>query len=208
MRNGEIMIPRQPRPTPQRTDFRRADSRNGSVPAAPQRGFTYIGLLIAVAIIGAALATAGTVWHTAQQRERERELLFVGDQIRQAIGHYYNASGGPAKQFPQSLDDLLRDPRQPGVVRYLRKLYYDPITGTTDWGLVKDAGDRIMGVFSLSEKQPIKQANFSTADEEFEGKEKYSEWTFAYRPKFASVKPVNKPQTRPAASTLAPKSGK
>lgn len=188
MRNGEINILRLPWPAP----------------AARQCGFTYIGLLIAVAIIGAALAGAGVVWHTAQQRERERELLFVGDQIRQAIGRYYNASGGPAKQYPQSLDDLLRDPRQPGMVRYLRKHYYDPITGTTDWGLVKDPSDRIMGVFSLSEEQPIKQANFSMADRQFEGKEKYSQWMFEYRPLRARVKPITNQLTQPDALITKP----
>ena len=42
-----------------------------------QRGFTYIAVLITMTIIGATLASAGMVWHTAQQREREAELLFV-----------------------------------------------------------------------------------------------------------------------------------
>ena len=144
-----------------------------------QRGFTYIAILIAIAIIGATLASAGVVWHTAQQRERERELLDAGDQFRLAIEHYYNA--GP-RQYPQRLEDLLRDPRQPGVVRYIRKIYYDPITGTTDWGLIKTTDDRIMGVYSRSQATPIKQSNFTWADREFEGKSKYSLWTFVYQP--------------------------
>lgn len=164
-----------------------------------QRGFTYLGLLIAVAILGATLAAAGEVWRTAQQRERERELLFVGDQIRQAIGRYYSAG----RQYPQSLDDLLRDPRLPGVTRYLRKRYYDPITGTTEWGLVKGAGDRITGVFSRSEERPIKQANFSWADREFEGKEKYSEWTFVYQPKSARLPRTGQPEVSPGTLTGA-----
>ena len=178
---------------------RRAESGNRDAPAARQRGFTYIGLLIAVAILGATLAAAAEVWHTAQQRERERELLFVGDQIRQAIGRYYAAG----RQYPQSLDDLLRDPRLPGVARYLRKHYYDPITGTTEWGLVKDPGDRIMGVFSLSEARPMKQANFSAVDREFEGKEKYSEWTFVYQPRLARRAPTGQPPAPPGTLTGA-----
>lgn len=144
-----------------------------------ERGFTYLGILIAVALLSATLASAGTVWHTAQQRERERQLLFAGDHIRDAIGRYYNA--GTPKQFPTQLTDLLRDPRQPGVVRYLRKLYYDPMTNSTDWGLVKTEDDRIAGVFSRSEGHPIKQANFGFADRDFEDKEKYSQWVFVYR---------------------------
>ncbi len=147
------------------------------------RGFTYIGILITIAIMGAFLAAIGVVWHTAQQRLREQQLLFVGDQFRQAIADYYNAGGGgAASQYPQTLNDLLRDPRMLGVARYLRKLYHDPITGTTDWGLVKTAGDRIMGVYSLSEAHPIKRSHFNTADREFEGKEKYTQWTFVYQP--------------------------
>jgi len=206
MRNGETMLPRCPRPPLRRRGFRRPGFGKRGAPPARQCGFTYLGLLITVAIIGATLAAAGEVWHTAQQRERERELLFVGDQIRLAIGRYYNA--GAARQLPQSLDDLLRDPRQPGVVRYLRKLYYDPITGTTEWGLVKDAGDRILGVFSLSEARPIKQADFSVADREFEGKKKYSEWTFVYRPKAARVTRTNKPPTPPGSRMTAPEARK
>lgn len=147
-------------------------------------GFTYIGILIAVTIMGVALAATGVVWHTAQQRNRERELLYVGDQFREAIGRYVNASSG-IRQYPASLEDLLRDPRQPGVVRYLRKIYYDPITSSQEWGLVKDVNDRIIGVYSQSKQHPIKQRNFSQEDQDFTDKETYSEWTFIYKtPKF------------------------
>ena len=186
------MIPCLFQPSIHRPGIRRNGTNNANSTSAKQYGFTYIGLLIAVAIISASLASAGVVWHTSQQRERERDLLFVGDQIRKAIGRYYNAGVGPVRQYPQNLDDLLRDPRQPGVARYLRKHYYDPITGTAEWGLIKGAGDRIMGVFSLSEDHPIKQMNFSANDQEFEGKGKYSDWTFVYRPKPVRVKRINK----------------
>jgi type II secretory pathway pseudopilin PulG len=157
------------------------------------RGFTFLGLLFAVAVISATLGSAGIVWHTAQQREKERDLLFIGNQFRQAIGYYFN-SPGQAKKYPQSLEDLLRDPRVPGTQRYLRKLYNDPVTGRAEWGLVKLADDRIIGVYSLSDKQPIKQSNFSIADNDFEGKKKYSEWSFVYRPKPSPIRPSNKPQ--------------
>ena len=158
----------------------------GRTPAPADRrqaGFTYIGLLIVVAIIGIFLSTTATVWHVAAQREKEQQLLFVGAQLRAAIGHFYNAKVGQIHQYPQSLADLLRDPRAPGVERYLRKLYADPISGTTEWGLVKDTDDRIMGVYSLSDAHPIKLAGFSVDDKDFEGKEKYSQWVFIYQPK-------------------------
>jgi type II secretory pathway pseudopilin PulG len=149
-------------------------------------GFTYIGILIAIAILGVALAKIGVIWHTLQQREHEHELLFVGDQFRKAIGRYYNVGSGigAAGQYPQTLDDLLRDPRLVGMARYLRKIYYDPMTGSQQWGLVKNTEGRIIGVYSKSHRHPIKQANFSPDDKDFSGKTEYAQWTFIYSPKF------------------------
>lgn len=156
------------------------------------KGFTYLTILIAITIIGVALAETGIIWHTTQQREREQQLLYVGDQYRLAIGRYYNigAAVGAAGQFPKSLNDLLRDPRLVGVTRYLRKIYYDPMTNSQHWGQIRNPEGRIIGVYSLSGEHPIKQSNFPFADKEFEGKEKYSEWTFIYQPKNRRTKPV------------------
>jgi type II secretory pathway pseudopilin PulG len=152
--------------------------RTGSTPTQC-RGFTYLGVLLLMAIIGASLASTGVVWHTVQQREREASLLYIGDQMRAAIGAYYRHAG---HQYPQQLSDLLRDPRDVGTTRYLRKIYFDPVTGTQEWGLVKTAQDRIIGVYSLSDQHPIKQANFSQQDRSFENQEKYSDWKFIYVP--------------------------
>ena len=143
-----------------------------------QRGFTFIALLIAVAIIGAALAAVSGVWATAQTQEKERELLFVGDEFRRAIAGYAGHSTNAAARYPLSLEDLLKDPRYPRTQRHLRKIYVDPITGKTDWGLVKGPNGEIYGVYSQSEEKPLKIANFDPADAQFEGKTKYSEWVF------------------------------
>src|ERR1700692_787026 len=56
--------------------------------SARTRGFAYIGLLVAIVIIGAALAAVAEVWSVQSQREREVELLYRGDAIRYAIGAY------------------------------------------------------------------------------------------------------------------------
>jgi len=55
-------------------------------------GFTYIGLLIVVAIMGVTLAAIGTFWHIAQQRAKEQQLLFIGNQFSRAISFYYQNS--------------------------------------------------------------------------------------------------------------------
>jgi len=148
--------------------------------------------------MGATLALTGVVWHAAQKREKERQLLFVGNQYRQAIAAYYNRSPGSVKQYPNTLSELLKDPRQLVPTRYLRQIYPDPVTGKAEWGLVKTREDRIMGVFSLSEDETVKQSNFREADKEFEGKMRYAEWRFTYIP--SQVSPQSVPSSAAAAT--------
>lgn len=145
--------------------------------AGQQRGFSYLWVLLLVALMGIGLTVAAEIDATAAQRDKEQQLLAIGRQFRTAIERYHEASN--VKEYPASLDDLLVDPRVPGVRRHLRKVFADPMTGRAEWGLVKVAG-RIVGVHSLSERQPIKQANFEADDFGFAGRSKYSEWVFTY----------------------------
>ncbi len=147
-----------------------------------QHGFTYLGLLFAVAMVGVALAATGMLWATQRQREREQELLFVGDQIRQAIGSYYERSPGLVKRYPAKLDDVLKDNRFINVQRHLRQRYVDPVTGSREWGLVMAPEGGVMGVYSLSTGTPIKRAGFAEVDAAFAGASRYSDWKFVYRP--------------------------
>ncbi|MGC2167019.1 MAG: type II secretion system protein [Gallionella sp.] len=151
---------------------------------AGQSGFTFIGLMVIVSILGIGLLAVGEVWHTAKQREKEQALLFVGDQFRRAIKSYFAHTPVAARgqPYPMSLEDLLKDPRSPATQRYLRKIYTDPITGQTDWGLLRNQNGAIVGVFSRSEDTPLKQSNFRLENVDFEGKTKYSEWIFMFVP--------------------------
>lgn len=161
-------------------------------------GFTYVGLLMVVAIFGAALASVGNVWSTTLQRERERELLFVGDAFRRAIAEYHdNSPGGGAKQFPRTLDDLLLDRRFPTVRRHLRKIYADPFSGKPEWGIIKGPGDTIMGIYSLSKVKPLKTSNFPEGYEVFEGKNSHSEWQFSFAQTVAGPSASNPVSTTP-----------
>ena len=152
-----------------------------------QSGFTYVAVLVLVALAGVALAGTGQLWATASKRDKEAQLLFVGDEFRRAIGSYYQGSPG-AKQFPQKLEDLLEDRRVPIVRRHLRQIYVDPMTGKPEWGLVK-FGDRIIGVHTLSEEKPLKTGNFKPENEEFKGSAAYADWRFVYKPSAASPMP-------------------
>jgi len=145
-------------------------------------GFTFLSLLIVVAITAGALAAAGGVYSQAAQREKERELLFVGEQFRQAIALYYWRTPGGAHQYPKSLEALLEDERWPVTQRYLRKIYRDPVTGSADWGVVEAPQGGIMGVYSKSEEVPIKTANFPWRWASFADARNYTDWKFVFSP--------------------------
>jgi len=156
-------------------------------------GFTYVGLMIVIAIMGVTLAAAGEVWLTGQRREKERELLFVGEQFRLALDGYYERTPGQGLRYPAKLEDLLKDPRYPATQRYLRRIYRDPVTGGEEWGLVKGPNGEILGVHSLSEAVPLKQGNFSLVDRGFEGKTKYADWVFMHVPGRRTAASVQRP---------------
>lgn len=153
-------------------------------------GFTYIGLLIFIAISGIALAGVGIVWHQDAQREREKELLFIGEEFRNAIGSYYETSPTSTKQYPQRIEQLLLDDRFPSIKRHIRKLYKDPFTQSKSWGLEIEQG-HIIGIYSLSEQKPIKKFGFPQQYESFSQAAKYRQWKFIYQPGSNPVNTVN-----------------
>ena len=158
-----------------------------------QRGFTYLVAMFAVAIAGLLLAVTSEVWSQSRQREKERELLYIGDQFREAIALYYQRTPGTVKRYPEKLEELLEDKRYLSMQRYLRKVHADPMTGKSQWGTVAAPGGGIMGVYSLSDQRPIKSASFDTADQSFAGSQRYSDWKFLYEPPASSAANQSRP---------------
>jgi type II secretory pathway pseudopilin PulG len=146
-----------------------------------EKGYTYIWMMFAVALAGVALAGGGQAWKTEARREKEKELLFIGEQFRLAIGSYYDQSPG-AKRYPESLEKLISDNRFPTVTRHLRKIFHDPMTGAAEWGLITRPGVGVIGVHSLSDQKPLKKANFHERYTSFSGAATYREWKFIYLP--------------------------
>jgi type II secretory pathway pseudopilin PulG len=159
-------------------------------------GFTYLGVLFVVVLLGLGLAGTSEVWSIASKRARERELIWIGNQYTRALNSYYMQSPGP-RQFPLSLDELVEDRRFLVPRRHLRQLYKDPVARSTDWGLIYNAERRIGGIHSLSEETPMKQAGFPLKWEVFEGRTKYSDWRFIADITLAEVK-------KPPPGTAAP----
>ena len=147
-----------------------------------QSGFTYIGALFIVLLISLNLSLASVLYSFNLQREKEQQLIFIGNQFQQAIANYYFKSPGVVKRYPQNLNDLMTDNRFVNTQRHLRKIYKDPMTGKTDWGLVKSHDGGIMGVYSLSEQKVLKSSNFGEKNRALENKTIYSDWKFIYEP--------------------------
>ncbi len=151
----------------------------GDRPAPRASGFTYVGLLAVLALIGLLLAAAGDVVSTTERRSREDQLLWVGHEYRAAIGRYWLRN----RRYPLALEELLgTGPDQPLPVRFIRRLYPDPMTNGAPWVLVPAPSGGIMGVASSSTRAPLKTANFDPVDPSFEKATTYGDWQFSFVP--------------------------
>ena len=143
-------------------------------------GFTYPAALMLVVVVSVSLMTAHTQWQTTVKRDKEKELLFRGDQILTAITSYYEASPGGSGQYPDSFAVLLKDNRFPAPKRHLRKHYKDPMTEHGEWAIVYDGKGDIKGVYSHSKDPPLKTGGFPREYEAFKNKKHYSDWKFVH----------------------------
>lgn len=173
--------------------------RTGNHLARPQQGFTFLGVLFLVTVMGASLAGVGQLWSVSSQRAKERELLWVGTQYARALRSYYRNSPGTAA-YPRHLEELLEDRRSVVPKRHLRRLYPDPMTGSQDWGLVMSYGEGIAGVYSRSERSSMKRSNFPPQWQTFEGLERVADWQFVAEDAFADSQSTAQPLAAPGGN--------
>lgn len=143
----------------------------------PRRGFTYLALLLWLAIAGVALAGLGQMWSQDARRGRETELVFRGREYARALGAY---AADHDSRYPERLDELLADTSKGQLRRYLRRSYPDPVTNSAQWGLVMEEG-RIRGVYSDSPMKPLRR---------MDGVETYRDWRFMAEAPMAASAPA------------------
>lgn len=168
-----------------------------------EQGYIYLWTLFAVALAGVVLAGVGPTWQIESQREKEIELLYVGDQFRRAIESYYLGSSGKAKRYPESLEQLLEDRSSLVIKRHLRKIFLDPMTHSHDWGLIQEADKGITGVYSKSDKIPLKRANFPEQYSAFSEAKSYKDWKFVHAAGAASGTDSQRSKTSKSGSQNA-----
>lgn len=173
-----------------------------------QAGFTYLGLIIFVTIIGLVGAATLKIGALLQRAAAEEELLDIGAAFSAALDSYAAATPQGASPYPPSLRELLKDPRVPGVRRHLRKIFVDPLTGKAEWGVVYlgDGTTGVVAVHSLSTARPLKVANFDSRFAGLDNADTVSAWRFKARDPALGQGPVQ-PQPRsgaPAAPAAQP----
>lgn len=154
-------------------------TRSGRPVLRRAAGFTYISLIILLAVIGLAAAATLRLGVTLQRAAAEQALLDIGEEFSNALRSYAAATPQGQPQQPPTLQHLLKDPRFPGTRRHLRKIFVDPMTGKAEWGVVY-LGDKVgvVGIYSLSTAKAIKVANFPQRFQAFNGREYVADWKF------------------------------
>jgi type II secretory pathway pseudopilin PulG len=139
-----------------------------------RNGFTFLMAIFMVMIIGIMLGLTGQSWKTIMKREHEKELLFRGSQIKEAIENWnnpkYTVPGVAPRTGPRpplmDLKYLLDDPTSTTHIRFLPhtyatelddknpkcapdcpklKVYQDPMTGK-EWTIIRGtAGNAAAG---------------------------------------------------------------
>jgi type II secretory pathway pseudopilin PulG len=147
-----------------------------------QRGFTYLWLLAAVAVIGIAMSTVGPLWAQQRQREREAELTRIGMIYVNALEDYYRMSSGSTPHFPAAPEELLLDLRFNANIRHLRQFYDDPVAPGQPLVWIRNERNELVGVRSASIDKPLRQVTWTDGRHTVPAGEHYSDWIFLVLP--------------------------
>ena len=121
-------------------------AKSVTLQTSQQRGYTLVALLVVMTLMALlALAAAPSILQQAQ-RDREKEAIFRGEEVADAIRLYYGAqvrNGRPQGDtaLPTSIDDLLEGVSIAGRTKKLQVLRAsaarDPLSKTGEWQLIR-----------------------------------------------------------------------
>ena len=98
--------------------------------SSSESGHLLLALMIGLTVMAIFLTVVAQQWSTLERREKEKELIFRGNQYINAIKKYQQEHGGA---YPTKLESLMElGPRR---LRYIRRLYRDPMAPDGKWGI-------------------------------------------------------------------------
>ncbi len=111
-----------------------------------EEGYAILLVVFLAAMVAFALAAAAPSVLTKRQREREKELLFRGEQYKRAIGLYHRKFN----RLPMKVKDLLHT----NGLSFLRRPWPDPMTKEGEWRLLRlGPGGQIVGSLATASAQ-------------------------------------------------------
>lgn len=102
-------------------------------------GYTMVALLLVMSLLALFAAAAAPNVRQQAQREREKEAIFRGEQVADAIRSYYRYRGAQGvNSLPTSMDQLLEGiPRGTKKLQILRvEAARDPLSSSGEWRFV------------------------------------------------------------------------
>src|SRR5205814_7052780 len=116
-----------------------------------ERGYTLVALLAVMSLLALfAMAAASNVQQQGQ-REREKEAIFRGGQVSDAIRSYYRSKGSQGvNSLPTSMDQLLEGiPKGTKKLQILRvSAAHDPLSKAGEWKLIGPTSQDFVGFIS------------------------------------------------------------
>ena len=88
-----------------------------------ENGFTYIALLVLVAIWSIALCVTAEIFEKRRQQEIRAQLTWAAKQYTRAVESYYYSAPLGKRRLPSAPDELIEDKRFFPPARHLRSLY-------------------------------------------------------------------------------------
>jgi type II secretory pathway pseudopilin PulG len=104
-------------------------------------GYALVALLVVMSLMALFAMTAASNVKQQTQREREKEAIFRGEQVADAIRSYYRSRGGQGvNSLPTNMDQLLEGIQIPSRTKKLQILRTaaakDPLSSSGEWKLI------------------------------------------------------------------------
>jgi type II secretory pathway pseudopilin PulG len=112
-------------------------------------GYALVALLVVISLMALFAMAAGSNVSQQAQREREKEAIFRGEQVADAIRSYYRFRGAQGvNSLPTEIDQLLEGiPRGTKKLQILRvEAARDPLSKAGDWKLISPTSQDFAGL--------------------------------------------------------------